>query len=134
VGRQSGRLVQQARDGIVQVANDRPLMVAMAGMAAGAALASVLRPTQLEQQTLAPVGEQVVEAASRVGDQLREATATAGETLKKAADERGLNAEGLNDVASEVAGAFKDSFAGETGSGAGQPKPRGDRANSNTAP
>jgi hypothetical protein len=116
-GEQSGRIVQQARDGMVRVANDQPLVIAMAGMAAGAALASVLRPTHFEQETLAPIGEQVVETATRVGDQLREATASAGETLKKAADERGLNAEGLSDVASEVAGAFKGSFASADGTG-----------------
>ncbi len=131
VGEQSGRMVQQAqstlRDGITRVVNEQPLVVAMAGLAAGAALASVLRPTEFEKDALRPLGEQAFEAATHVGGQLKEATVTAGETLKKAADQRGLNVEGLKDVASEVAGAFKGSFAraGEAGnSQASRPTPR----------
>ena len=58
-------MVQRAqstlRDGITQVVNEQPLVVAMAGLAAGAALASVLRPTEFEKEALRPVGEQVVE-------------------------------------------------------------------------
>jgi len=131
VGEQSGRIVQQARstfrDGITRVVNEQPLVIAMAGLATGAALASVLRPTEFENEALRPVHEQVVEAATHVGDQLKEATATAGETLTKAADQRGLTVDGLKDVATEVAGAFKDSFtkAEETGnSQASHRKPR----------
>ena len=88
VGEQSGRIVQQAqstlRECITQVVNERPLVIAMAGLVAGAALASVLRPTEFEKETLKPVGEQVVAAATHIADQLREATTAAGETLTKA--------------------------------------------------
>jgi hypothetical protein len=110
VGEQSGRAIQQAQSslqaGINRVLKEQPLLVAVAGMAAGAAVASAFSTTDFEKETLGPIGDQVSEAASRVGDQLKEATATAGATLKKAADQRGLNVEGLKDVASEVAGAF----------------------------
>ena len=141
VGEQSERIVQQAQstlqDGISRVLNEQPLVIAVAGMAAGAALASVLRPTNFEKEALGPIGDQVAEAANRVGEQIKEATATAGETLKKAADQRGLNAEGLKDVASEVAGAFKGSFGGTDQTSNPQtsnPKPRTDSAPAKNVP
>jgi hypothetical protein len=117
VGEQSERVVQQAQStlqqGINRVLKEQPLVIAVAGIAAGAAIASAFPATDFEKETLGPIGDQVADAANRVGEQLKEATATAGETLKKAADERGLNAEGLKEVASEVAGAFKGSIAGD---------------------
>jgi hypothetical protein len=117
VGEQSERTAHKAQsalqDGINRVLNDQPLVIAMAGIAAGAALASVLRPTEFEKEALRPIGEKATEAAARVGEQLKEATATAGETLRHAADQRGLNAQGLKDVASEVTGSFTSSLAGD---------------------
>jgi len=43
----------------------------------------------------------------------------AGETLKNAANERGLNADGLKDVASEVADAFSNNMSGKQEPGNG---------------
>jgi hypothetical protein len=68
----------------------------------------------MERRTLGPIGDQVAEAAGRVGEQLQQATVKAGEKLKTAADERGLNTDGLKEVASEVASAFGDTMAGKT--------------------
>ena len=128
VGEQSERVIEEARstlqDGVNRVLKDQPLMIAIAGLAAGAAVASVFPSTTMEKDALGPIAEQVSDAASRVGAQLKEATGTAGETLKKAADERGLNLEGAKKVAGEVADAFTSSMSG-TGSQSGQaPKDR----------
>jgi hypothetical protein len=116
VGQQSERVMKEAQstmqDTVNRVLKDQPLMVAVAGLAAGAAVASVFPTTELEKQTLSPIGERVTEAATRVGEQLKDATATAGDTLKKAADQRGLNVAGLKEVAGEVAGAFKEQMRG----------------------
>ena len=101
--------------GILQ---NQPLTIAVAGVAAGAALAAAFPPTDLEKQTLGPVGDQVSKTAERVGDQLKQATAKAGEKLKSAAAERGLNVEGLKDVAGEVADTFKSTMKGEPDAGA----------------
>ena len=54
------------------------------------------------------------QAAQRVGGQLKDATAKAGEVLKNAADERGLNTDGLKEVASELADAFSSAMTGGT--------------------
>lgn len=95
-----------------RVLEEQPLVVALAGLAAGAALAAAFPSTQVEQETLGPIGEQVSDAAQRVGDQLKDATAAAGETLKNAARERGLNQEGLKEVASQAADAFSSRMSG----------------------
>jgi len=120
VSQQSERVIRQAqstiRDTVDRVLKDQPLMVVVAGLAAGAAVASVFPSTELEKEALSPIGERMTEAATRAGEQLKEATFAAGETLKKAAEQRGLNAEGLKDVASEAAGAFKERMGGSGGS------------------
>jgi hypothetical protein len=116
VGRQSERFVEQAQSTFQstmdRILKDQPLFVAVAGMAAGAALAAAFPATDFEKQNLGPIGDQVSDAAERIGEQLKEATAKAGETLKSAAQGRGLDAEGLKDVASEVADAFTASMSG----------------------
>jgi hypothetical protein len=113
--------MNQAQSAIQQtfgrVLNEQPLAIAVAGIAAGAAIASVFPASDFEKETLGPIGDQVSEAAVRVGEQLKEATATAGQTLKGAAEQRGLNAGGLKEVASEVADAFSSSMSGRSGSG-----------------
>jgi hypothetical protein len=121
MGEQSERLVQQAQSTLQgtlnRVLQEQPLVIAVAGIAAGAAMAAAFPATDFEKETLGPIGDQVSDVASRVGEQLKEATAQAGETLKKAADERGLNPDGLKEVASEVAGAFGSSMSGGSDQG-----------------
>jgi hypothetical protein len=110
----TGRVVKEARSRTQAVLQNQPLAIVAAGLAAGAALAAAFPPTELERETLGPLGDQVSRAAEGVGDQLRQATAKAGEKLKSAAEERGLHTEGLKDVAGEVADTFKASMRGES--------------------
>ncbi len=120
VSRQSERVMDQAQSTFQSTMNrvlqDQPLVVALAGMAAGAAVAAAFPTTDFEKETLGPLGEQVSDAASRMGEQFKEATVKAGEKLKNVVDEKGLNVGGLKDVASEVADAFSGSMAGASGS------------------
>jgi hypothetical protein len=113
-GEQSDRVVRAARNRAQAVLQNQPLAIVAAGLAAGAALAAAFPPTELERETLGPVGDQMSKAAERVGDQLRQATVKAGEKLKSAAEERRLHTEGLKDVAGEVADTFKASMRGES--------------------
>jgi hypothetical protein len=123
VGRQSGRAVEQvrstARSALDRVLQEQPLVVAVAGLAAGAALAATLPATEIEEQTLGPVGEQMTDAARRVGDQVKEAAGAAGDKLKGVAEERGLTPEGMKQLAKDVSGAFTDSMSGGSQQGAG---------------
>jgi hypothetical protein len=117
VGEQSGRIVRSTQSTLQssmdRVLQDQPLLIAVAGLAAGAAVAAAFPATAMERQALGPIGDQISEAAGRVGEQFQQATAKAGEKLKSAADERGLNADGLKEVATEVASAFGDTMSGK---------------------
>jgi hypothetical protein len=88
------------------------LAVAIAGAAAGAALAAAFPSTRMERETLGPAGKRLSEAATNAGEKLSKAASAAGERLMSAADERGVNAEGLKEVARDVAGSFEKSFSG----------------------
>jgi len=112
VGEQSERLSRQTQSAASSILQNQPLAIVMAGIAAGAAIAAAFPPTDLERDTLGPIGSEMSKAAERFGGQLKEATTKAGETLKTAADERGLNPEGLREVAGEVADTFKSSIKG----------------------
>jgi hypothetical protein len=112
VGEQSERVIRQTRSMAQGVLRNQPLAIAAAGLAAGAALAAAFPPTQLERDTLGPMGDQMSKAAERVGDQLKQATMKAGEKLKNTAEERGLDSDGLKEMASEVADTFRTSMTG----------------------
>jgi hypothetical protein len=129
--RQSERFVGQARNtvqsSINRVVQERPLAVAVVGLAAGAAVAAAFPATAVERRTLGVAGERLTDAAASAGQQLSQAASKAGEILMDAADQRGLNTEGLKDVASDVAGAFGSAITGEKG-GSGQSAPSSSRA------
>jgi hypothetical protein len=112
VGEQSERVARQTRSMAQGILQNQPLAIAAAGLAVGAALAAAFPPTQIERETLSPMGDQMSKAAERIGDQLKQATMKAGEKLKSTAEERGLDSEGLKEMASEVADTFRTSMTG----------------------
>ena len=113
VGAQSQRIASSAQSTLQSSMNrilqEQPLLVAVAGLVAGAAIAAAFPATAIERQTLGPIGDQLSDAASRV----QEAATKAGEKLKNAAEERGLNTEGLKEVVTDAASAFSDSMSGK---------------------
>jgi hypothetical protein len=113
---QSGRLRRQAQstlqDGMNRVLRDQPLAVAVAGLAAGAAIASLFPSTEIESRSLGGAREALTEAASKAGENLMGAAGKAGERLKTAAAERGLTPDGLKNLAGEVAGTFANAVGG----------------------
>jgi len=108
---QSGRIVDQAQTTVERIVREQPLAVAIAGLAAGAAVAAAFPATRFERETLGPVGERLSDAVSNAGERLSDAASAAGEQLMTAAEEKGLNKEGLKDVARDVAGSFERSFS-----------------------
>jgi hypothetical protein len=96
-----------------RVLREQPLAIAMLGLAAGAAVAAAFPTTAIEKSTLGAAGEAMADAAEKAKDSVMEATGKAGERLKTAAEERGLNAEGLKNLAGEVTDAFKESMSGK---------------------
>lgn len=114
---QSERLAGQAQSAMKstfdEVLNTQPLAVAFVGLAAGAAVAAAFPTTKAEQRALGPTADRLSDAAISAGKQLNKAASAAGDKLMSAADERGLNADGLKEVVSEVAGTFESTFTGD---------------------
>jgi gas vesicle protein len=102
---QSSRIMDQGTSTMDRIIRDQPLVVALSGLAIGAAAAAAFAPTEMEKRTIGPVVEQAA-------DQLKQATETAGNKLKEATEERGLSAEGLKEVAAEVGEAFTSGLGG----------------------
>jgi hypothetical protein len=109
---QSGRIARQTQSTIERIVREQPLVVAAAGMAAGAALAAAFPVTRIERERLGPAGQRLSEAASEAREKLSEAAAAAGDRFKNIAEERGMSAEGLKEVGREVAGTFEKSLSG----------------------
>jgi len=109
---QSGRMAEQTQSTIERIVREQPLAVAIAGLAAGAAVAAAFPATRLERETLGPAGKRLSEAASNAGERLGKAASAAGERLMTVAEERGVNADGLKEVARDVAGSFEKSLSG----------------------
>ena len=111
-GRTAREVQSTVQRSISRVVREQPLAIAILGLAAGAAVAAILPASDIERETLGPAGEKISDAASKAREQLKEAAAKAGDRLMSAAEERGLNAEGLKEVAQDVAGAFGSAFSG----------------------
>ena len=110
---QSGRIAEQAQSTIERIVREQPLAIAIAGLAAGAAVAAAFPASRFERETLGVAGERLSDAASSAGERLTEAASAAGERLMTAAEEKGLNQEGLKEVARDVAGTFEKSFSSD---------------------
>jgi hypothetical protein len=121
VSDQSRRLARQAQSGLEAtteyVLEEQPLAVAIIGLAAGAAVAAAFPSTEVERRALGSTGEQLRDAAGKVTERLKEAGSQAGERLMSVAEERGLNKEGLKEVAEDVGGTFSAAIKGEELSG-----------------
>ena len=120
------RLKRQAqstlRSGMDRVLRDQPLAVAMAGLAAGAAVAAVFPSTRIEDRTFGGAREAVTEAAGKAGERVMEAAGKAGERLRSAAEERGLTSEGLKELAGEVTDTFTSAVSGKPEDQGGAPR------------
>jgi hypothetical protein len=116
---QSARLTRQAQStlqsGMDRMLREQPLAVAILGVAAGAAVASLFPTTDVEQQALGGTRDALVDAASKAGESLAGAAGAAGERLMSTAAERGLNPEGLKEIARDVADTFTTAVAGKPG-------------------
>ncbi len=114
---QSERLAGHAQSALKstfeEVLDTQPLAVAFVGLAAGAAIAAAFPTTKAERRALGPTADRLSDAAISAGKQLNKAASAAGDKLMSAADERGLNADGLKEVVSEVAGTFESTFTGD---------------------
>jgi len=118
---QSRRMADQAQSRMQSVVEEQPFAVALAGIAAGAAVAAAFPSTRWERRTLGPAGRQISEAAAQSArEKISEAASAAGGRLMSAA-QRGLNAEGLKDVARDVVGAVTGEHKSQHPAGTDRP-------------
>jgi hypothetical protein len=114
----STRLAQQTQatmqSSLQRVLREQPLAVAVAGLAAGAAVAALFPSTEVEGRAFGRANEKLQDLAEDAGARAMEAAGKAGERLKSAAQERGLTSEGLKEVVGEVADTFKEAMGGST--------------------
>jgi hypothetical protein len=109
----SQHVAKETQSTIERIVREQPLAVAIAGLAAGAAVAAAFPATRMEREILGPAGERLSEAVSDAGERLGEAASAAGERLMSVAEEKGLNAAGVKEVARDVADTFGKSFRGD---------------------
>ena len=122
----SQRLADQAWETTDDLVREQPWAVALAGLAAGAAVAAIFPSTRMEGRALGQVGQRLRSAAGHMGEQLMEAGLQAGERLGEVAEERGLNSDGLKEAALDVGQTFRSALVGENaGSETRQAKPEG---------
>jgi hypothetical protein len=118
VSERSTRLGRQAQStlqgGMERVLREQPLAVAVAGLAAGAAVAALFPSTEMEGRTLGGAREALTDAAGKAGEMVMDAAGKAKERLQAAAEERGFSSEGLQGLASEVAETFTGAVAGKS--------------------
>jgi hypothetical protein len=88
------------------VLREQPLAVAVAGLAAGAALAAAFPATKLEQDTIGEIGSKVVEATQDAGGQIKDTAAKASERLKDGLDDPSKLKESVSGIVDDVSRAF----------------------------
>jgi hypothetical protein len=103
---------------------EQPILVAALGLAAGAAIAALFPATEVERRTLGVAREALADAAAETGENLMRAAGKAGDRLKEAAAERGLDAEGLTDMAKDVAASFTSAASGNAEPGSSPRSPQ----------
>jgi hypothetical protein len=120
------------QSGMDRVLSNQPLAVAMAGLAAGAAVAALFPSTEIEDRSFGGAREALTEAAGKAGERVMGAAGKAGDRLKSGAEERGLTSEGLKELAGEVADTFTSAVSGKSDDQGGATPPN--NAATGTAP
>ena len=112
--RMSARAQSSIQDGLGQLIKEQPFAVAALGVAVGAAVAAFLPPTRAEQDALRPFSDATADAVNLGVNQIKDAVSATGDQLKDAAQRRGLNVDGIKDMAREATQAFTDKLVGST--------------------
>jgi hypothetical protein len=105
----AGKAQSTFQAGFAQLMNEQPLALIAIGLAAGAAVATLVPSTDVEDRMLAGAREAISE---RVGETLIEAASDAGERLSHGIADRA--SEGFKELVHEVAEKFTDKVSGDT--------------------
>ena len=116
ISAQTSQIAGQAQStlqaGFGHVLREQPLALVVLGLAAGAAVATLLPATEVEERTLAPTRDAIAGVAGKVGENLIAAASDAGQRLTQGIADRA--SEGFMELVHEVGEKFTDKAAGKT--------------------
>jgi hypothetical protein len=116
ISAQTSQIAAQAQStlqtGFGHLLREQPLALVVLGLAAGAAVATLLPATEMEERTLAPARDAIAGVTGKVGENLIEAASDAGHRLTQEIAERA--SEGFKELVHEVSTKFTDKVAGKT--------------------
>src|SRR5580704_16527863 len=108
----AGQAQSTLQTGFGHLLREQPLAQVVLGLAAGAAVATLLPATEVEERTLSPARDAIGDVTGKVGENLIEAASEASRQLTQGIAERA--ADGLKELVHEVGEKFTDKVAGKT--------------------
>jgi hypothetical protein len=109
----------------------QPFLVALMGIGTGLALASLLPETDIEHRAFQDAGKTLAETAQDAGKRIASATSEVGDKLAEVAAQRGLDKNGVRDLAGELSDTFTTALNDKDGEKSdNQPAADGERAGS----
>ena len=108
----TGQAQSTLQTGFGHLLREQPLALVVLGLAAGAAVATLLPATEVEERTLAPARDAIAGVTGKVGENLIAAASDAGQRLTQGIADRA--SEGLKELVHEVGEKFTDKVAGKT--------------------
>jgi len=108
----AGQAQSTLQTGFGHLLREQPLALVVLGLAAGAAVATLLPATEVEERTLAPARDAIAGVTGKVGENLIAAASDAGQRLTQKIAERA--SEGFEELVYEVGEKFTDKLAGKT--------------------
>ena len=115
----AGQAQSTLQTGFGHLLREQPLALVVLGLAAGAAIATLLPATEVEERALAPTRDAIAGVTGKVGENLIAAASDVGQRLTLGIAERA--ADGLKELVHEVGEKFTDKLAGKTESPAPLP-------------
>jgi hypothetical protein len=107
----AGQAQSTLQTGFEHLLREQPLALVAFGLAAGAAVATLLPATEMEERTLAPARDAIAGATGKMGENLIAAASDAGQQLSQGIAER--VSEGFKELVHEVGEKFTDKVAGK---------------------
>jgi len=108
----AGQAQSTLQTGFGHLLREQPLALVVLGLAAGAAIATLLPATEVEERALAPARDAIAGVTGKVGENLIAAASDAGQRLTQGIAERA--SEGFKELVNEVGEKFTDKLAGKT--------------------
>jgi hypothetical protein len=115
----AGQAQSTLQTGFGHLLREQPLALVVLGLAAGAAVATLLPATEVEERTLSPARDAIGDVTGKVGENLIEAASEASRQLTQGIAERA--SEAVKELVHEVAEKFTDKVAGKTESSGALP-------------